>query len=318
MGLAGRKILVSGGTGFIGSHLVESLVSLDANVVVPYQSSDPKSFFKDRKLDKQIILASCDLKNFQRVFEIICKYEIDYIFHLAAQSIVTVAYDNPKGTFDNNILGTVNIMEAARLYGKVSGILVTSSDKAYGKLPRVSEKNPVGGDHPYESSKAAADIIARSYFKTFNLPITVTRFGNVYGEGDLNFSRIIPGIMRAIVKNEVLDIRSNGKYVRDYVYVGDIVYGMIVLMKNIKKVNGEAFNISSFENISVVEVVKKVQSLLGQKVKYRILGTAFNEIPKQSVNFNKIRSAFDWKPKNNFKSTIPQIYEWYKSYFNQV
>src|SRR3989344_4960488 len=293
MALKGKQVLVTGGTGFIGSHLVEHLVGLGGNVIVPYQSSDPKSYFKDRKLDKKVILANCDLKNFQRVFEIVCKYEIDYIFHLAAQPIVTVAYYNPKGTFDNNILGTVNILEAARLYGKVSGILVTSSDKAYGKLPRVSEKNPVGGDHPYESSKAAADIIARSYFKTFNLPITVTRFGNVYGEGDLNFSRIIPGIMRAIVKNEVLDIRSNGKYIRDYVYVGDVIDAMIVLMKNIKGVSGEAFNISSYENVAVVQLVKEVQSLLGQRVKYRILGTAFNEIPKQSVNFNKIRSAFD-------------------------
>ena len=318
MGLAGRKILVSGGTGFIGSHLVEYLTGIGADVVVPHQSLDPKSYFKDRKLDEKVILANCDLKNFQRVFDIVCKYEIDYIFHLAAQPIVTVAYDNPKGTFDNNILGTVNILESARLYGKVSGILVTSSDKAYGKLPRVSEKNPIGGDPPYESSKAAADIIAHSYFKTFNLPIVVTRFGNVYGEGDLNFSRIIPGIMRALVKNEVLDIRSNGKYVRDYVYVSDVVDATIFLMKNIKKVSGEVFNISSYENVSVVKVVQKVQSLIGQKVKYAILGTAHNEIPKQSVNFNKIRTTLGWKPKNNFTSTIPQVYEWYKSYFNQV
>ncbi len=315
MGLAGRNILVTGGIGFIGSHLVQKLVDLKSRVIVPYQSIDPKSYFITCALDKKSTLAVCDLKDFRRVFDVVTKYEIDYIFHLGAQSIVTVAYDNPLETFETNVLGTVNVLEAARLYSRVKGILVTSSDKAYGKIPRASEINPVGGDHPYETSKAAADLIATTYFRTYNLPVVVTRFGNVYGEGDLNFTRIVPGIMQSLVQKEVLQIRSNGKYVRDYVYVGDVIDASIMLVKNIKSSRGEAFNISSLENLSVLELVKKIEEILGGKTKYKILSNAINEIPKQSVNFAKIRKTFGWKPKNNLKSTIPSICEWYKLHF---
>lgn len=315
MALAGRNILVTGGCGFIGSHLVESLVNLGANVTIPYQSLEHKSYFLTQGLDKQCSLAVCDLKDGKRVFDVICKYEIDYIFHLGAQAIVTVAYDNPVETFETNILGTVNVLEAARRYGKVSGVLVTSSDKAYGKIPRVSEKDPIGGDHPYEVSKAAADLVATTYFKTYKLPVVVTRFGNVYGEGDLNFSRIIPGLIKSIIYDKPLALRSNGKYVRDYVYVADVVDAMVTLIKNIKKVKGEAFNISSPENLSVLELIKKVELLLNIKIKYKILSTAINEIPIQSLSRGKIKNELGWKSKNSLKTTIPLIYEWYKSNF---
>lgn len=318
MVLAGRRILVTGGTGFIGSHLVEYLVKNHAEVVVPYQSIDPKSYFVSCDLDKKVLLAICDLKDFRRVRDIISKYEVDYIFHLAAQPLVNVAYNNPVETYETNIMGTVNVLEGARLYGKTSGILVTSSDKAYGKIPKASEKNFIAGDHPYESSKAAADLITTTYAKTYKIPVVVTRFGNVYGEGDLNFSRIIPGIMRSAILGETLDVRSNGKFVRDYVYVGDVVDAMIGLVTNIKKVRGEAFNISSLENLSVVALIKKIQSLLSLKIEYKILSIAINEIPTQSVNFGKIRKTLGWKPKNNFKKTTSEIYAWYKSYFEGV
>ena len=316
MVLTGKNIFVTGGTGFIGSHLVERLVSQGANVIVPYQSLDPKSYFKIQNLDTKVILTVCDLKNFKRVLAIVCRYEIDYIFHLGAVAIVTTTYHNPLEAFETNILGTVNVLEAARQYAKISGILVTSSDKAYGKIPRASEKNPVGGDHPYETSKAAADLITRSYHRTYKLPAVVTRFGNVYGEGDLNFTRIIPSIMKSLVKKEQLAIRSNGRYVRDYVYVNDVVEAMILLMRHMPKVKGEAFNISSYENISVLELIKKSEQILGQKVKFKILSTAENEIPVQSINFAKIRNTFGWKPKNSIKSTLGGIYDWYKSYFD--
>ncbi|MDP2632282.1 MAG: GDP-mannose 4,6-dehydratase, partial [Candidatus Curtissbacteria bacterium] len=186
------------------------------------------------------------------------------------------------------------------------------------KIPKASEKNFIAGDHPYESSKAAADLIATTYAKTYKMPVVVSRFGNVYGEGDLNFSRIVPGIMRSAILGETLGVRSNGKFVRDYVYVGDVVDAMTALITNIKKVRGQAFNISSLENLSVVELIRKMESLLSLKIEYKILSIAINEIPTQSVNFGKIRKTLGWKPKNNFKKTISGMYAWYKSYFEGV
>ncbi|OGZ62673.1 MAG: hypothetical protein A3H51_02665, partial [Candidatus Spechtbacteria bacterium RIFCSPLOWO2_02_FULL_38_8] len=257
----------------------------------------------------------CDLTDFNKTFKLIKNNNIDFIFHLAAQSIVENAIKNPRDTFNSNIMGTVNVLEAARRWGKVSGIIVTSSDKAYGKIRRATEKNAIGGDHPYETSKASADLAAHTYFKTFGLPVIVTRFGNVYGEGDLNFNRIIPGIMKAIIKKKILAIRSDGKFVRDYVYVGNVVNACILLSTNIRKLSGEAFNISSLENLSVLELVDRIGKILNVSIKYQVYNRAVNEIPTQSIDFAKIRKTLGWKPKSSLKTTIPVVYDWYKSYF---
>jgi len=310
-----RNVLVTGGTGFIGSHLVENLLSEKCNIIVPYQSLNPKSYFFSQNLDKKIILVHKDIKNYKRTFDVVTKYEIDFIFHLAAQSIVPTASHNPLETLETNFMGTANVLEAARLYGNVQGIIVASSDKAYGKIPRASEKNPLSGDHPYETSKAAADLLVGTYFKTYGLPTVVVRFGNVYGEGDINFSRIVPASLAAIVNNRALQIRSDGKYIRDYVYIKDIVEALITIVKNISRIKGEAFNVSSNENLSVIETVKLISKILNSKIIYKILNRAVNEIPVQSINFNKIRKVLGWKPKENLSSTIPAIYDWYKKYF---
>jgi len=315
MGLAGKNILVTGGTGFIGSHLVKQLITEKANIIVPYQSLNPKSYFYSEDLNKHLILVQKDLKNFKRTIDIVTKYEIDFIFHLAAQSIVPTGYYNPLETFETNIIGTANVLEAARLYGRVQGIIVVSSDKAYGKIPKASEKDPLSGDHPYETSKAACDLITTTYFKTYNLPTVVVRFGNVYGEGDINFSRIIPGAIKSLIKNEVLQIRSDGKYVRDYVYVKDVVDSLILLSKNINKIKGEVFNISSDENLSVFAIIKKIENVLSEKIKSEVLKNAVNEIPRQSINYSKIKRRLGWKPKKNLAITLNDIYKWYLDYF---
>jgi CDP-glucose 4,6-dehydratase len=315
MELKGQNVLVTGGNGFIGSHLVKHLVDNKIKVVVPYLEINRKSYFNRYNLHKKTIFIRCDLRDFKKTFNLINNNKISFIFHLAAEALVEKALDKPLDTFSTNIMGTVNVLEAARRYGKIKGIIVTSSDKAYGKIPKAKETDPVGGTHPYEISKASADLIVRGYFSTYGLPALVTRFGNVYGEGDLNFSRIIPGTLKSIICKEELQIRSDGKYIRDYVYVADVIEALLTLAKNIKMVQGEAFNISSDENLTVIKLVEKIGEILGVKVNYRILATAINEIPKQSINFRKIKRRLGWQPKNTLAGTIGQIYNWYKLYF---
>ena len=315
MNFKSANILVTGGTGFIGSHLVEELLKKNANIFSTFLVTDPRSYFKTRKLDRKTVLLHQDVCDFESIFDVITKFNIDYIFHLAAQPLVETAYHNPKQTLYTNILGTINILESARLYPKVRGIVVASSDKAYGKLDKEKylEEDSLKGTHPYEVSKSAADLITSSYFKTYNLPVVVTRFGNIYGEGDLNESRIIPSILNSILKNETLEIRSDGKYVRDYLYVKDVVSGYLAVAADIDNLKGEAFNFGSSDTLSVMELVETVEKILRKKIKYKIMNTAKNEIKYQSLDYSKIRNAAGWKPKSSVASTIKEIFKWYKS-----
>lgn len=309
-----KNVLVTGGTGFVGSHLVEELVRLGANVTTTYQTLNPRSFFFTQKLHKTVTMVQTDVCDFEKVFDIVTKCDIDYIFHLAAQALVEVAYYNPRRTLYSNILGTVNVLESARLFPKIKAVVVASSDKAYGKLKKNSyvETDALKGDHPYEVSKSSADLIAYSYFKTYRVPVVTTRFGNIYGEGDLNFSRIIPGILKSIITKTRLDIRSDGKYVRDYVYVKDVISGYLLLAQNIDKVRGEVFNFGSDETLSVLNIVKLIEKRLRQKVKYEILNTAKNEIPYQSLDYSKIKKILGWKPKYTISKRIKKIHTWYR------
>lgn len=310
--IKGKNILVTGGTGFVGSHLVKALIQKGAYVIVPFRSLDPRSYFATEKLEKKVILAVCDIKDKTRVFDVVSKYKIEVIFHLAAQAIVPTAYENPVVTIESNVMGTTYILEAARRFPHVKGVIVASSDKSYGKSGKpYVETDPLKGDHPYDVSKASTDLIAQAYAKTYHLPIVVTRFGNIYGEGDLNFSRIIPGIMKAIINKETFEIRSNGKFIRDYLYVTDVINGYMLLAQHIEKVKGEAFNFGSEETLSVLDVIKLVERTLHNKIKYNILNSAKNEITYQSLDYKKINKLLAWKPTSNIKSTIKKIFKWY-------
>ena len=226
-----KNILITGATGFVGSHIVERLVSSNANVMALVRSQDPRSYFYSQNLHKKSIVVYGDLKDYDRITSLITRYEVETILHLGAQPIVGTALANPMETFRTNIEGTINILEGARNSKTVKQVVVASSDKAYGKSDKLpyTEDMPLLGSAPYEVSKSCADLISLSYAQTYGMPITVTRFGNIYGPGDLNFNRIVPGAIKAALTNSVLNIRSDGKMLREYLYVEDVVNGYLML-----------------------------------------------------------------------------------------
>lgn len=308
------NVLVTGGTGFVGSHLVERLVKEGANVVTTYLTEEPKSYFSIRNLDKKVTLSRTNVSNFSELYDLVTKSNTQYVFHLAAQPLVEVAYYNPRETLEANIMGTVNVLECARLYSKLRGVIVASSDKAYGKLhgKQYNESSPLQGDHPYDVSKSAADLISSTYATTYKLPVVITRFGNIYGEGDLNLSRIIPGIMHAIISKQPLILRSNGKMVRDYLYVGDVIDGYLALTENIDKTKGQAFNFGSTETVNVLEVIQLAEKILEIKIPYHIQNVAKNEIPYQSLNYQKVQDQINWQPRYTFSKTLAKVLSYYQ------
>ena len=309
-----KNILVTGGAGFIGSHLVDRLIKEGHRVAV----IDNLSNGRKENLNPKAQFYQADVRD-KRVFKIFEGEKPETVFHLAAQAIVETAYKNPLETIETNIIGTANILEACRLKSNPKAIIVVSSDKAYGKskdLP-YTEKTPLRGDHPYDVSKTATDLIAQTYFKTYNLPVTITRFGNTFGPRDFNFNRIIPGIFESIIKGEELLIRSDGKMIREYVYIKDIADGCLKLAQNIDKIKGEAFNFGSKNIFSVVDVIQKIEEILGTKVRYKILNIAKNEIPEQYLDWTKAKEKLGWQPKTTFEDAIKESFNWYKDFFKQ-
>ena len=315
-----KNVLVTGGTGFVGSHLIEELLNQGANIITTFEYTDPLSYFMVKGFDKKVTMAKVDVGHYDEVFDLVTKFEVEYIFHLAAQAIVTTAYANPRRTLESNIMGTTNILESARIYPKVKAVVVASSDKAYGKLgvgkDTYVETDRLKGDHPYDVSKSATDLIANMYFKTYQIPVVTTRFGNIYGEGDNNFSRIIPAIMKALINKNTLELRSDGKSVRDYLYVKDVARGYLMLANNIEESKGEAFNFGSNDTLSVIELIEEIEKSLKMKVPYKVLNIAKNEIPYQSLNYDKIKKI-GWKNESLVSKTSKWIFDWYKRILNE-
>ena len=311
--IKGKKILVTGGAGFIGSHLIEKLADLKAEVFVIDIRIDPKSYFARNKLEKKCKFSFVDIRDKKTLQGFFTKNKIDYIFHLAAEPIVERAFDNPYLAFETNIMGTVNILDEVRRNKKVKGVIVASSDKAYGKLNKNKyiETDPLKGDHPYDVSKSCMDLICQTYYETYDIPVVITRFGNVYGEGDVNLSRIIPGVCESIIKNATLRLRSDGTHTRDYLYVKDVVDGYIFLLENFNKCEGEAFNFSSKDVFSVLALIRRTEKILKTKISYKVLNAAKNEIPYQHLDDSKIKKL-GWKNNYSLTSTLPKIIEWYK------
>jgi CDP-glucose 4,6-dehydratase len=237
------------------------------------------------------------------------------VFHLAAKPIVDEVYKNPYEAIDVNVMGTVNILEACRKQKSIESIVIVSSDKAYGKAEKLpyKETSPLKGDHPYDVSKSSADLIARAYFVTYGLPIVITRFSNVFGPGDSNLSRLIPGVLKAIKNKEEFLVRSDGKMIREYTFVKDIVDGCIKLANN-KENFGQAFNFGSKNIFNVIEVIKNIEKILGVEVNYKVLNIAKNEIPAQYLDWSKAKEKLGWQPKTSFEDGIKETYNWLKKW----
>jgi CDP-glucose 4,6-dehydratase len=243
--------------------------------------------------------------------------------HLAAQTIVGIANRNPISTFEANIGGTWKLMEACRRSPKVQQIVVASSDKAYGdaKVLPYTEETPLAGMHPYDVSKSCGDLIAQTYANTYNLPVCVTRCGNFYGGGDLNWNRIIPGTIRSVLRDEAPVIRSDGSFVRDYFYVEDGAAAYMHLAEQMAQrpeLNGEAFNLSTEIQVSVLELVDQVLETMGSSLRPKVLGEASNEIQHQYLDASKARNQLNWQPEFTLSEGMTRTIEWYQDYFRNV
>lgn len=307
MDLKNKNVLITGGHGFIGFNLALYLEKKGVNVItvdLPSKQQIYNSFFKTYFLD-------CN--DFEIMKNLIQRENIEFIFHLAAQPLVQVAYKNPKYTIYNNINTTLNILELVR-EKYVKGALITSSDKAYGPLldTKYDETHRLAGKAPYDVSKSCADLLCQSYISTYNCPIIITRFSNVFGPRDFNFGRIIPDIMKATLNNEELVLRSNGKMVREYTYVKDICEACSFLVENFEKTKGNSYNIGSGTIKNVLDIIKIIEKLLGKKIKLKIENNPIkNEIPFQQLDSSKIYNL-GWEPQYDFKTAIEETYEWYK------
>jgi CDP-glucose 4,6-dehydratase len=315
-----RPTFVTGGTGLVGSWLVKRLVKAGANVVCLVRDWVPQSeLVRTAHLDKVIVVRG-DVRDRELLERILGEYEIDTVMHLAAQTIVTIADRNPLSTFETNIAGTWNLLEACRRSPKVRQIIVASSDKAYGDQETLpyGEKTPLQGQHPYDVSKSAADLIAHTYAKTYSLPVAITRCGNFYGGGDLNWNRIIPGTIRSILRGQRPMIRSDGEYIRDYFYVEDGAAAYMLLAEKLfehKELKGEAFNFSNEIQVSVREIVDRVLQLMNSNLKPEIMNEASNEIRHQYLSAEKAKTVLNWKPLYALDQGLALTVDWYRNYF---
>lgn len=317
--LKGKTIFITGANGFLGSHLVKHSLELKARVICLIKEDIHGSLFCVFGLEKKCRVIKGDLSDEKLIEHLFRQKRIDICFHVGAQAIVTIANSSPIDTFKANIQGTWNILEAARKF-KAGAVVVASSDKAYGehkKLP-YSEDAALLALHPYDASKACADILARAYAHTYNLPVAVTRCANIFGPGDLNFSRIIPDTMRAAIYGRNPVIRSDGTPVRDYIYIDDVVRGYFLLAAKLSagKIQvGEAFNFGQNEPVNVLKLVKLILKLAGDKrlkPEIRGRGKPKGEIDRQYLCSDKAKRILSWQPNFSLKDGLEKTYQWYK------
>ena len=314
-----RNVFVTGATGLLGSWLVSELVEQGAHVTALVRDGVPFSLLYARGLDEKISSVHGNVEDYATVERTLAEYEIEVIFHLAAQTQVLIANRSPVSTFESNIRGTYMLLEACRHHPLLKAVVAASSDKAYGEAATLpyDETTALRGVHPYDVSKSCADLIAHSYAASFGVPVCITRCGNLYGGGDLNFARIVPGTIRAVHQNQEPVIRSDGTLRRDYFYVRDAVLAYMLLAEKIltEEKRGEAYNFSSDVPLSVLEITEHVLRLMGRAdLRPVILGDNRGEIKDQWLSARKARAELDWTPQFTLDEGLRETIEWYRGY----
>jgi CDP-glucose 4,6-dehydratase len=320
---AERRVFVTGATGIVGGWLVKALLAEGAHVVALVLDADPQSEIYRSGDVHGVAVVNGALEDLHALERAISGHAVDSVFHLGAQTIVETAQRVPWLTFEANIRGTYNVLEACRRHAdRVRRVVVASSDKAYGEsdiLP-YTEDMALRGRHPYEVSKSCADLLAQSYQHAYGLPVGIARCGNVYGGGDLHWERIVPGTIRSLVRGERPVIRSDGTYVRDYLYVKDCVSAYLALGDSLDRpdVAGEAFNFSTESWVQVREIVATVQKIMGRTdLEPLVQDVAKGEIRSQSLSSRKARERLGWRPAYDLERGLRETVAWYAKFFGE-
>lgn len=315
-----KCVFVTGATGMVGAWLVKDLLAQGARVVALVRDADPQSQLFRSRLIKKVTVINGALEDLWTLERALNEHEVDTVFHLGAQTIVETARRFPFQTFEANVRGTYNLLEACRLHQSfVKRVVVASSDKAYGDQPNLpyTEETTLQGRYPYDVSKSCSDLIAQSYFHTYTLPVAIARCGNIYGGGDLNWSRVVPGTIRSILKGERPIIRSNGKFVRDYIYVKDAAQAYLRLAEHLVDgaVQGQGFNFSVGQPMTVLEIVGVIQKLMhAEHLEPIIQNTAKGEILSQYLSSEKAERLLKWKPSCGLEKGLEETISWYREF----
>ena len=309
------RAVVTGGAGFIGSTLVDALVERGDEVHVV----DDLSSGRREQVAAAARLHVLDVR--EPLADALADARPEVVFHLAAQTQVGVGNEDPVGTFEHNILGTWTVLEACRQAPSVTSVVVASSDKAYGDRDGAAylETDPLVARHPYAASKTCADVIAQTYAESYGLPVAISRCGNMYGGGDLEWERIVPGTVRSLLRSERPVIRSDGQFVRDYLYVEDAADGVALLAQAVaerRELRGEAFNFAAGTRLSVLELVDRIRGLMGVDLEPEILDEAVNEIRDQRVDAGKARGKLGWTPRHTLDEGLRSSIDWYRDYLS--
>jgi CDP-glucose 4,6-dehydratase len=319
VGLNGDSVLITGAYGLLGSWLVQALLARGADVTVIRRDETPHSALIVMGLEPSVNVISGDICEEGLVARAIAEYEITSVFHLAAQTLVPTANRSPTSTFETNIRGTWLLLEACRMH-RIERVIVASSDKAYGhhdELP-YQEQFALSARYPYDVSKAATDLLARSYWHTWQLPVAVTRFANLYGGGDTNGSRLVPEAVTAALAGRAPVVRSDGSPERDFLYVEDAVAAYLAIWELLGRGSGfgEAFNAGGGQPHRVLDVVELICRLADSGVEpdVRGTGTPDGEIDRQWVDYSKLHEATGWEPAVSLEEGLTRTIAWYRTH----